>query len=132
VITIVCGPPGAGKTTYVAEHARRGDLILDLDRIFEAISGLPLYDKPDALTPFVWQARDAIMDRLSRPSGVANAWVITGGALRNGRLALAARYRARIVMLDTPAEECKRRLSDRPLTRPWVALIDQWWADYER
>jgi predicted kinase len=129
-VTVVCGPPGAGKTTYVLSRAKRGDLIVDLDRIFEAVSGLPLYDKPDALAPFVWQARDAILDRLSRPSDITNAWIITSGARRKDRAALAARLRAEIVVLDTAAEECKRRLVDRPATRPWNTLIEQWWADY--
>lgn len=132
LVTVICGPPGAGKTTYVAERAKRGDLILDLDKVFEAISGLPLYDKPDELAPFAWQVRDAILDRLARPSRIASAWIITGGSRRNDRDQFAIRFRAEIVILDTPAEECKRRLAGRPPTRPWDALVDKWWQEFER
>jgi len=32
-VVLVCGPPCAGKTTYVAEHASRSDLIVDYDVI---------------------------------------------------------------------------------------------------
>lgn len=30
-VTLVAGPPGAGKTTYVKEHAQKGDVMCDLD-----------------------------------------------------------------------------------------------------
>lgn len=30
-LVLVCGPPGAGKSTYVAEHAQVRDLVIDLD-----------------------------------------------------------------------------------------------------
>jgi HNH endonuclease/AAA domain len=36
-VTIVCGPPCGGKSTYVARHAREGDLVIDLDAIADAI-----------------------------------------------------------------------------------------------
>lgn len=30
-VTLVCGPPCSGKTTWVADHATPGDTILDID-----------------------------------------------------------------------------------------------------
>lgn len=32
-VTLVCGPPCAGKSTHVEQHAKPDDLILDLDAI---------------------------------------------------------------------------------------------------
>ena len=32
-VMLVCGPPGAGKTTYVRERARECDIVIDLDLI---------------------------------------------------------------------------------------------------
>jgi predicted kinase len=32
-ITIVCGPPCAGKSTYVEQHAQPGDTVIDYDLI---------------------------------------------------------------------------------------------------
>jgi 5-methylcytosine-specific restriction protein A len=40
-LIVVCGPPGAGKTTYVDKHAEPGDAVIDLDRIAEAM-GMPV------------------------------------------------------------------------------------------
>jgi hypothetical protein len=36
-ITLIVGPPGAGKSTYAQTHANPGDLIIDYDRIAEAL-----------------------------------------------------------------------------------------------
>lgn len=38
-LNIVTGPPAAGKTTYVAEHAKTGDIRIDLDHIANALAG---------------------------------------------------------------------------------------------
>ena len=38
-VTLVCGPPAAGKTTYVPEHAKPGDVIIELDACIEAAGG---------------------------------------------------------------------------------------------
>lgn len=40
---VVCGPPAAGKTTYVREHAGPNDLILDLDEMALPILGRPFH-----------------------------------------------------------------------------------------
>ncbi|HHV61139.1 MAG TPA: AAA family ATPase [Firmicutes bacterium] len=134
-VTLVCGPPGSGKTSYVREHARRGDLILDLDAIFMAISGLPWYDKPEELLPFAAEARDAILRRLERPSNVRRAWVIMSGAKRQERESLRQRLRAKVVMLDVPADECMRRIKQDERrahqVEEWRGLVERWWREYE-
>lgn len=38
-IHIVTGPPAAGKTTYVADHAKPGDIRIDLDHIANTLAG---------------------------------------------------------------------------------------------
>jgi len=35
-VTLVCGPPCGGKSTYVAEHATEGDLVLCVDTLAQA------------------------------------------------------------------------------------------------
>ena len=36
---VVTGPPAAGKTTYVAEHAKPGDIRIDLDHLANTLAG---------------------------------------------------------------------------------------------
>ena len=38
-LIIVTGPPAAGKTTYVTEHAQPGDIRIDLDHIANTLAG---------------------------------------------------------------------------------------------
>ena len=38
MFTVVTGPPCGGKSTHVREHAKPGDLIVDLDLIALALS----------------------------------------------------------------------------------------------
>lgn len=38
-VTLVTGPPGAGKTTYCKQHASDRDAIIDLDECFLAVCG---------------------------------------------------------------------------------------------
>ena len=50
---IVWGPPMSGKSSYVKQRAWSGDMIIDMDSLYEAISGLPRYDKPNTLLTHV-------------------------------------------------------------------------------
>lgn len=134
-VTLVCGPPASGKTTYVRDRARRGDLIVDLDAIFVAITGLDWYVKPDALLPFAMEARDALLDRLGRPSDIRHAWVIASGAKHADRERLRQRLNANVVVLEVDPAECHRRLladerrGDR--AEQWMEIVRRWWRDYE-
>ena len=38
-LIVVTGPPAAGKTTYVAEHAKPGDIRIDLDHLANTLAG---------------------------------------------------------------------------------------------
>ncbi len=135
--TLVCGPPASGKTTYVAQRRRAGDLVLDLDAINSALSGLDWYMAGPEILPFALNARDAILDRLSRPNDLRHAWVIAGAPKLAQRHPLAEHINARVIVLEVAAEECKMRLEAderRPLTSRsrQAAAIDDWWSSYER
>lgn len=134
-VTVVCGPPGAGKTTYVRERAMWGDLVVDVDTLWTALSGLPLYDKPDPLLPFVLACRDAIYDRLSRANEVRQAWVITGGAKSQDRAAWRQRG-AKVVVIETQAAVAIARIRRDETRAKRAALLERlvrdWWAEYRR
>jgi len=58
-ITIVAGPPAAGKTTYVQQNMGPNDLVIDLDAIAQAIGSHNSHGHSPALMKFAWEARDA-------------------------------------------------------------------------
>ena len=134
-VTLVCGPPGSGKTTYVLKRFQRSDLIVDFDGLFSALSGLPFRDKPPELFPFVFAAKEAVLNRLHKGSEVRHAWIIMGGAKREDRNEIVSKYGADLVVLEERAEECERRIlesrgeEERDTMRPVIA---RWWREYRR
>lgn len=109
--------------------------MVDVDGLYQAVTGgLPVYEKPDVLLPFVMEARDSLIERLARPSQVRHAWVILGGARRDDRERLSSRG-ARVIVLETEASDCIRRIAQDPRRsehwRLWEALVREWWARYE-
>ena len=130
--TLVAGPPGSGKTTYVHTHAQRGDLIVDYDLIFRALSGLDTHDRPTDLRGHVLDARDAVLSRLEiRPGEVQRAWIIHAAPKAEQRASLRARFDARVVLMLTPREVCAQRLAARDRSGGWQAALDAWWSTYD-
>ena len=135
-VTAIVGPAGSGKSYYVAQHSRWGDLIVDLDAIYCALSGLPPYEKPDTLLPFVCEARDAVIARLARGSAIRAAWIVTSAADAATRERLRQQLRAHVIVFETPPDECLRRIANDPRRQDkwelWTPIVQQWWHNYER
>ncbi len=134
-VTLVCGPPGSGKTSYVRQRMQRGDLVIDMDALFSALSGRERYDKPKELLAFAASARDAVLHRIRRGGNVRHAWVIMSGATREDRERTQRRFaRCDLVILDVPLEQCLKRLradKERQHQAQWEYLARRWWDEYE-
>ena len=115
-VVLICGPPGAGKTTLA--HTL----------------GLPVYDLDDPQWANNRQFNRAL-DQLGRTLN-AQAAVIRSNATLAARAKTAAQIQATDVRLIlTPEDECIRRAITRNRPRPTIAqqiaAIHQWWTDYE-
>lgn len=134
--TIVAGPPGSGKTTYVGKRAKRGDLIVDVDALWVAVTGLDWYDKPHQLLSVVLSLRDTLIDSIRKGyPDIARAWLITSAATPAERARLAdACGGANIIILEVTAEECLARIANDPRRKnnvaQWKSLVDKWWSEY--
>jgi hypothetical protein len=112
--TLVCGPPGAGKSTYVAKHKGPCDLVLDVDSLFTALSGLTNRQKPPCLLEFVLAARKGIIDLLAAGYlGPPHAWIIMCGENNDVRAALAQRLGADVVVLPVSVGTCVKRMQQQ-------------------
>lgn len=111
---IVYGAPLAGKTTYVKEHMQYGDLIIDIDKIWECITGIDhLEGKPDGLKRNVFAIRDLLYDQVKHKVGFyKNCYIIGGFPLISERERLAKDMNAEILYIDTDMETCFKRIGN--------------------
>lgn len=132
-VFIVYGSPLSGKTSYVAEAMNEGDLIIDLDNIWQAISGCDRYVKPNRLKSVVFSVRDNLLESVKYRRGKwLNAYIIGGYPYEAERLRLADQLGARLIHIDTDKDECLRRLDnceDRDRAE-WSKYINDYWLQY--
>lgn len=132
-VFLVYGSPLSGKTTWIKENQSRGDLIIDMDDIWQCISGLPRYDKPRCLNAVAFFMRDSLMDAAKQRLGHwQNCYICGGFPLISERERIVKTYGARLVFIDTPKEECLRRLeadSERDQDE-WTDYIEKWWRRF--
>ena len=75
-VFVVYGSPLSGKSSYVKETMVEGDLIIDMDRIWQCVSGCPEYVKPNRLKSVVFSARDNLLESVKYRRGKwLNAYV---------------------------------------------------------
>lgn len=133
-VFVVYGSPLSGKSSYVKEIAEEGDLIIDIDSIWECISGCERYTKPNRLKAVVFSVRDNLMECVKYRKGKwLNAYIIGGYPFKAERERLVNALGAREVYIDTSKEECLKRLysnEDRNIEQ-WEKFIEDWWLQYQ-
>ena len=129
MLTVITGPPCAGKTTYARQHAMPGDIIVDFDEIAMALGcqARHTYGDRDHIWHVTLAARNAaITSAIQRHHEGARVWIIDCVIPPNRQDAYDANG-ARIVRLTAePAELHRRASAERP--PQWHAQIDQWLA----
>ena len=106
-VFLIWGSPLSGKTTYVKNHMLKGDLVLDVDNIWECICNSDKYNKPNRLKANVFNIRDCILDQIKTRTGMwRNAFVIGGYPLKMDRERIADKLGAELIYIDSTKEEC--------------------------
>ena len=134
-VYIVYGAPLSGKSTWVRNNAEAGDLIIDMDNIWQCVSGCERFVKPNRLKSVVFRLRDDMIDMVRYRFGKwNNAYLIGGYPLQSERERLCKDLGAREVFIDTSEDECMARLlqdTERD-TDEWLAYIRNWFEQYSR
>ena len=133
-VFIVYGAPLSGKTTFVKDNANVGDLIIDIDSIWQCVSGLPRYNKPNRLKAVVFKQRDSLIECAKYRYGKwGNCYIIGGYPLQSERERLIKELGAREVFINTSQSECMARLESIEDGRDrdeWARYIADWFARY--
>ncbi len=126
--TLVCGAPCSGKNTYVEQHRRPGDLVVDYDALMAALSGGQLHDHSREIRSYAFDARDAVVRRWMRKRDTS-VWVINSAAKRKMR----EYYRGQgftVVTMSAGLETCLARArAERPPA--WQDYVRRYFKDYE-
>ena len=122
---IVAGPPCSGKSTYVRNHYKRGDLVYDFDTMHSALSGLSAHDHLENIKHFVIVARDAVFGELEKRKN-QNAWIITSTKEDAVLKGLRDRLSAEVVFLEVSREEAHRRCEEDSRPSIWHTYVDAW------
>lgn len=135
-VYLVYGPPMSGKSTFVQECMSRGDLVVDMNRLYTAVTMLPEYDKPDSLLANVRVVHNQLLDNIKTRYGKWNtAWVVGGYADKYKREKTANDLGAELIFCDVSREECLRRLEDDEERRyrkaEWQGYIGKWFEQYQ-
>ena len=132
-IFLVYGPPLAGKTSFVRSVMIPGDLVIDMDSIWECISGQPRYTKPGKLRAVAFGVHNYLMDAAKVRNGKwQNCYIVTGGALISDRERIIKTYGARPIFISATKEECMARLHADELRNheEWTEYIEEWFRRY--
>lgn len=127
-VYIVYGSPCSGKTTWVNEVANKDDLILDIDKLWEAICLSDKYNKPNRLKANVFGLRDILLDQIKCRLGMwRNAYIIGGYPLATDRARLANKLGAELIFIDTDKSTCL----SRAINKEWEEYIEEWFDMYQ-
>lgn len=134
-VYLVYGPPFAGKKTFVQQQMMRGDLVVDMDKLYEALSFQPFYDKPDNLYTTVAAVQNHLIESVATRAGRwGTAWLIGGYPEHFKRQRLADRLGAELVYVEATREQCiDRMLSEKSLVNQrteWEGYIDKWFEKF--
>lgn len=135
-IYIVYGPPFAGKKTFVKENMEPGDLVIEMDLIYQALSFQERYDNPNDLKQNVFAVRNLLLDQVKMRYGkYKRAWIIGGYADRAVRERLANDLGAELIYIEADIEQClfRRMCCDdnrRKCAPQYKEYIERWFEDY--
>lgn len=132
-LTIVCGPPGSGKSTYVYARATANDVVIDFDRIMQRfIGGATEHHTDKAYLDRVLDSRNQQLRALATDMVHEHAWFIVTAIDPQERERWALVLGGEVVVMDTPLDECIRRIN-ADVTREgyrsrMIEVARRWWA----
>jgi len=131
VLTVVTGPPCSGKTTYLQQHARPDDIVIDFDAIAQALGSHVGHGHSAHIASVAGKAWfAAVCEAIAQHHAGRRAWVIDTAPTASRRRQYEAAGARTVTCSETPQELHARADGNRPPS--WHARIDQWFASQGR
>jgi predicted kinase len=126
-VYLVFGPPSSGKISYIESIAEVDDLIIDIDRIYDAIN----INRSKKVFDIVMNIYNEMLDTVTARKGRWKNAYITSSTLHNVERIERATG-AELVYVDTPLEECLKRGQDKikMFGQPYEDVIYKFFEDW--
>ena len=129
-VRLICGPPAAGKSTYVQDNAKAEDIVIDLDAIAQE-HGFADRNRPENATNHLLRMRNDRLAALAKEPAQRTAWVILtapGAKLRRWWCAALDVQASDLVLLVPSQAELHHRVMNDP-DRKRIADLQLCWID---
>jgi hypothetical protein len=126
-VFLVFGAPSAGKISYIESIAEVDDLIIDIDRIYNAINT----NRSKKVFDIVMNIYNEMLDTVTARKGRWRNSYITCSTLHNVER-IQRMTGAELVYVDTPLEECLERGQDKikMFGQPYEETIFKFFEDW--
>lgn len=130
-VYIVYGSPLSGKNTLVKELMQYGDIVLDMDALWQALTLQEAYVKPKNVRFNVFAVRDSILDQIKTRYGQwYDAYIIQSLPEKYERERLAKELGAELIYCEATKEECLERRIKSGKPEIWDEYINKWFDEY--
>ena len=126
MIHVVTGPPCAGKSTYAMENADVEDLIVDLDRIADALGAVEEHDAKGLILKAALDARESAI-KAAMQQAEEESWIIHTSPSEDQRKMYEAAG-AEFIDLDPGKDVCLERAKDCNRPQRTFEGIEKWYA----
>lgn len=119
-VTIVCGPPGSGKSTY----AKTKGYTIDLDDCFMDVCKTHGHDAPREYLTMAMRRRNSLLAKLEHET--KDTWFVVGAPTKAERAWWAETLNADVVLIDTDKQACIDILEHGPNYVARLKAIHSW------
>ncbi|MFD5294773.1 hypothetical protein ACFWJU_06155 [Streptomyces mutabilis] len=132
MLYVVTGPPAAGKSSWIEARARATDIVIDLDRITQALTGpgAPSWNHAPIASKVALRARYAAIDEALKHLDQVDVYLIHTMPSRKW-LARYQHHKAEIITVDPGRDIVMQRVRD--MRSPGLlAVATRWYQQHAR